>query len=84
MLGFPAGEQEQKPRLPVNVILKQDKYHVDQAELLEYNKTCSDYYQSRSSGARIDTWTAQIANMVSKPLRSHMKAFLEKKGFTFK
>lgn len=83
-LGFPAVEQEQKPRLPVDVILKQDKYHADQAELLKYNKTCSDYYQSRSSGARSETWTAQIANMMSTPLRTHMKAFLEKRGFTFK
>jgi nitroreductase len=83
-LGFPAIDQERKPRLPVDVILKQDKYHVDQADLIKHNKTCHDYYKTRSSGARDETWTAQIAKMMSTPLRTHMKAFLEKKGFTFK
>jgi len=83
-LGFPAVEQEQKPRLPVDAILMEDTYQIEEADLLRYNKTCSDYYASRSSGARSETWTAQIANMMSKPLRTHMKTFLAKRGFTFK
>jgi len=83
-LGFPAVEQAQKPRLPVNAILMEDTYQIEEADLLRYNKICSDYYENRKTGARSETWTAQIANMMSKPLRSHMKAFLTKRGFTFK
>jgi hypothetical protein len=72
---------EEKPRLPVNVILKEDYYHEDQTDLKRYNKTCSDYYQNRSIGSRGDTWTRQ---MMSVPARPHMKEFLKEKGFEVK
>lgn len=83
-LGYPDGEQEQKPRLPVGVVLKEETYHEDEAELAKYNEICDDYYRNRSSGSRDDTWTRQISEMMSKPARPHMRAFLEKKGFEFK
>lgn len=83
-LGYPDGKQEQKPRLPVNTILKEDYYQEDKTDLKKYNKICSDYYQNRSSSSREDTWTGQISIMMSKPARPHMKTFLEKKGFKFK
>lgn len=82
-LGYPAGEQEQKPRLPVDVVLKEEQYQADEAELVKYNEICSDYYRSRSRGSRDETWTSQISAMMSKPLRPHMRAFLERKGFKF-
>tara|TARA_R110001606_G_scaffold361754_7_gene515389 strand:+ start:310467 stop:311213 length:747 start_codon:yes stop_codon:yes gene_type:complete len=83
-LGYPEGEQEQKPRLPVNVVLKEEIYQADEVELVEYNKICAEYYQNRSSGARDETWTHQISEMMSKPARIHMRAFLDKQGFKFK
>lgn len=83
-LGYPAGENEQKPRLPVGVILKEESYQESEAELEQYNEICKTYYQNRSSAARDETWTHQIANMMSKAARPHMRAFLEKKGFKFK
>lgn len=83
-LGYPAAEPEQKPRLPVDVVLKEESYQEDESELEQYNETCKTYYQNRSSGSRDETWTHQIATMMSKPMRPHMRAFLEKKGFKFK
>ncbi|HIC47007.1 MAG TPA: oxygen-insensitive NADPH nitroreductase [Methylophaga aminisulfidivorans] len=83
-LGYPSASPEQKPRLPVDVILKEESYQQDKSELEQYNETCKAYYQNRSSGARDETWTHQIATMMSKPMRPHMKAFLENKGFKFK
>jgi len=83
-LGYPAGAQEQKPRLPVDVVLKEERYHDSEAELVRYNEICGDYYQNRSSGSRDETWTRQISAMMSKPARPHMRSFLEKKGFKFK
>ena len=80
-LGYPDEKPEQKPRLPVNVILKEDYYQEDKADLKRYNETCRDYYQNRSSGSREDTWTRQISAMMSEPARPHMKEFLKKKGF---
>jgi FMN reductase (NADPH) len=83
-LGFPAGEVEQKPRMPVDMVLKVEKYQEDKADMEKYNEICGAYYQSRSSGSREDTWTRQISAMMSKPNRPHMRAFLEKRGFEFK
>jgi FMN reductase (NADPH) len=83
-LGYPEGESEQKPRLPVNVVLKKETYQEDEAVLLQYNDICREYYENRSSGARDETWTRQIANMVSQPARPHMRLFLENRGFEFK
>lgn len=83
-LGYPAGEQEQKPRLPVDVVLKEERYQESEAGLVRYNEICADYYRNRSGASRVETWTRQIAAMMSKPLRPHMRAFLEGKGFTFK
>jgi nitroreductase len=83
-LGFPDEKPEQKPRLPANVVLNEDYYQENQSTLKAYNEICKEYYEHRSSGSRVDTWTSQISNMVSKPLRPHMKEFLEKKGFGIK
>lgn len=83
-LGYPAHAPEQKPRLPVDVVLMKDTYQEDNRYLESYNETCHDYYQNRSASARPDTWTRQISAMVGKPARPHMKAFLEKKGFGIK
>jgi nitroreductase len=83
-LGYPEGEQQQKPRLPVDVILKEEYYQESEAALTQYNDTCKAYYQSCSSAARDETWTHQIAKMMSKPTRPHMRGFLDKMGFKFK
>lgn len=84
-LGYPDEKPEQKPRLPVDVILKEDYYQGDKTDLKKYNETCRDYYQNRSSGSREDTWTRQISAMMSEPApRPHMKEFLKKKGFGVK
>lgn len=83
-LGHPAGEQEQKPRLPVDVVLKEERYEESEDALVRYNGICADYYRHRSSGSRDETWTRQIAAMMSKPLRTHMRTFLERRGFQFK
>lgn len=83
-LGHPGEKPEQKPRMPLDMILKEETYQEDNAGIAGYNETCHNYYQSRSSGARDETWTHQISQMVQKKSRPHMKAFLEKRGFAFK
>ena len=83
-LGFPLREQEQKPRMPVSMILKEEIYHEDEPDLSAYNRTCEGYYRHRSRGARQDTWTGQISRMMDRPSRPHMREFLNRKGFEFK
>lgn len=85
-LGYPAKENEHKPRLPLDLVLKTDSYQIqNEVDLLkEYDKTTEEYYKGRSSGNRGDTWTRQMARMFSKALRPHMKEFLEKRNLNIR
>lgn len=83
-LGYPDEKQEQKPRLPVEMVLNKDTYNDGEVDFDSYNTICRDYYQKRSSTSRDDTWTRQIAALTSKLMRPHMKSFLEKRGFAVK
>jgi nitroreductase len=82
-LGYPDENPERKPRLPVGVVVKNEKYsHVaDRGPIKRYDQTCKEYYQERTDANRIDSWTEQIARMVSQPMRPHMKEFINNKGF---
>lgn len=85
-LGYPAEIPEQKPRLPLAVILRKNSYVSEDEEPLleEYDQHCRQYYQLRSSDSRKDCWTRQVADMMGHPMRPHMRAFLEKKGFAMR
>lgn len=83
-VGVPNAETAVKPRLPVNGVYFKDSYpenEIHEEELQNYNQTISDYYYNRTSGARKDRWTSQVAKMLSSEKRTHMKQFLEQRGF---
>jgi len=82
-LGYPDENPERKPRLPVGVVVKNEKYSyvTDSDPIKRYDQTCKEYYQERTDANRIDSWTEQIARMVSQPMRPHMKEFINNKGF---
>lgn len=85
-LGYPDQNPEVKPRLPVEVVLKQDSYDDsnDAAVIAEYDKAVSEYYQTRTGGNKDMTWSEQISGMLVKEARPHMKEFLEERGFLLK
>lgn len=85
-LGYPDTENETKPRLPLELVLKTDSYQIrNEVELLrEYDQTMEEYYKGRASGNRSDTWTRQMGRMFSKPLRPHMKSYLESRNLNTK
>jgi len=82
-LGYPDQDPEVKPRLPLDVVLKQDKYDDSHdAELIgEYDQAVKAYYQSRTGGQKDMTWSEQISGMLQKEARPHMLSFLQKRGF---
>lgn len=85
-LGYPDDDPESKPRLPLDVVLKEDRY-TDTSEhtlLAEYDRACCEYYNQRACSNRDDTWTRQISQMISQAMRPHMQAFVESKGFDLK
>ncbi|MFS0594091.1 oxygen-insensitive NADPH nitroreductase [Cytobacillus horneckiae] len=83
-VGYPARENEQKPRLPYHHIYHENEYEQSpnqyKVELEEYNKTISAYYHERTSGKRADTWTEQMSHMFEKKKRMYMKDFVQEKG----
>ncbi len=85
-LGYPDEDHEVKPRLPVNVILKKETYDgaSEGSFIKAYDLEIKAYYEKRSMGQRIDSWTHQMARMFSKPLRPHMKKFLEEQFLNYK
>lgn len=86
-LGYPDQIPDIKPRLPLDLLLKQDTYHGScrgdktAAGLEAYDKTTRDYYLTRNSNLKDMTWRRQMAGFMGRITRPHMKSFLEKKGF---
>jgi FMN reductase (NADPH) len=83
-VGYPLHESGKKPRLPFEHIYHEEAYDQDknrlQAHLDKYNKVIQGYYVQRTGGERNDTWTGQMAGMLSNPTRMYMKEFVEKQG----
>lgn len=82
-LGYPAQDPETKPRLPLEVVLKQETYDDDQDEayILSYDESVKTYYRNRTGGKKDNSWSEQISDMLVKEARPHMLSFLKGKGF---
>ena len=65
-LGWPDQDPEVKPRLPVEIVLKEDVYRYDQEarQIAEYDETMRDYYRSRTGGTKETCWTEEMAGLV--------------------
>jgi len=82
-LGYPDHDPPVKPRLPVEAILKTDRYDRENENscLQAYDRVTNTYYQTRDSNLKDQTWTGQMAEFMSKKIRPHMKSFLKNRGF---
>jgi nitroreductase len=82
-IGWPDQDPEVKPRLPVSVILKENNYSIDgEAEACAtYDEEMRSYYAKRSANIKIQGWSEQMASLLGKESRLHMRPFLESKGF---
>jgi nitroreductase len=82
-IGWPDQDPEVKPRLPVSVVLKENSYSIDgEAEAIAaYDDEMRKYYASRSANIKIQGWSEQMAGLLGKESRLHMRPFLESKGF---
>ncbi len=85
-LGYPAQDPEVKPRLPVEVVLKQETYSdAGDRQLIEsYDRRVRGYYRTRTGGQKDNSWSEQISEMLVKEARPHLLAFLRAKGFLLK
>ena len=85
-LGYPDQNPEVKPRLPLEVILKQETYNDEgDAALIEtYDEQVREYYRTRTGGGHGICWSEQVASLLSEKARPHMRGFLADQGFNFK
>jgi nitroreductase len=81
-LGWPAAAPEVKPRLPLALVLHQDRYRdPDEAELAAYDAVMAGYYRSRSSNSKLSDWRTAAARALQGKKREHMAEFLQRRGF---
>lgn len=82
VLGVPDHQPDKKPRLPKQAIYFENEYHRDhKAELEAFDKTIAEYYKSRQTNTRHDSWTEQMLRRFTNPMRMDVTGIVKKKGF---
>lgn len=81
-LGHPDQNPQRKPRLPLSVTLKTERYDDtgDRAGIEAYDETMRQYYRDRTDGKVDRTWSADMAGLLGKESRPHMRGFLDGQG----
>lgn len=84
-VGVPDQEPDVRPRLAMEAVYHEDTYDADKARQVieEYDEVTRKYYAERTGGKRDITWSQSMADKFRKPVRMHMRPFLEEKGFRF-
>jgi nitroreductase len=82
-LGYPDQKVDIRPRLPLSVVLKQERYSTteDHNTITQYDQLVESYYSKRLGGGKSMTWSKQVAGLAAKEARPHMLSFLQSKGF---
>lgn len=82
-LGYPDQQVDLRPRLPLSVVLKQERYSNDgdRRSIEAYDQEVEDYYARRLGGNKAMSWTGQVAGLAGKESRPHMLSFLQNRGF---
>lgn len=85
-LGWPDQDPTLKPRLPLSVTLKEERYDTsgDREGIAAYDEELREYYRSRTGGKKDTAWTTDMAGLLGKESRPHMRDFLARRGFTFR
>lgn len=81
-LGWPADKPDVKPRLSASLVVHENRYQaVDQEELSRYDEEMANYYLSRGSNTRRDTWSDHIRRTIIKENRPFILEYLHKQGW---
>lgn len=85
-LGWPAQDPVRKPRLPLSVTLKEERYDasLDAPRIAAYDEELRSYYLERTRGAMDRTWTADMSALLGKESRPHIRNSLTKQGLATK
>jgi nitroreductase len=85
-IGHPAEQSAVRPRLPKSLVLHENRYtpELDRAALEQYDAAVRRYYETRPGANKVMNWSEQIAAVLQKESRPHMRAFLESQGFNLR
>lgn len=84
-IGWPDQDPDLKPRLPLSVTLKEDRYDEinDRDGIAAYDERMRAYYKARTGGKVDRVWSQDMSSLLGKESRPHMREFLGGQGFTF-
>lgn len=81
-LGYPDHKPDVKERLPLSVVLHQDRYQpLNEQEIESYDERIRAYYVKRTRGKIEDSWTEMLDKKFQGELRKHMKSYLNERNF---
>ncbi|OON40896.1 nitroreductase A [Izhakiella australiensis] len=81
-LGWPEHQPDLKPRMPAQMMMHENRYQpIDPTVLADYDQQQRDYYASRDSNQRIDSWSEHIQRTVVKENRAFMLDYLHQQGW---
>lgn len=82
-LGYPAGINGVRPRLPQQAILHRNKYNAESTveQVKVYDEVSQAYLRERSGGKTDTPWSEIMAKRLAEGTRLHMKDYLLEKGF---
>ncbi|MEM7095365.1 MAG: oxygen-insensitive NADPH nitroreductase [Actinomycetota bacterium] len=82
-IGWPDQDPMLKPRLPLSVTLKEERYDdsTDADGIAEYDSQMREYYRERTNGKLDREWSADMEALLGKESRPHIREFLAKRGF---
>ncbi|MFD2923986.1 oxygen-insensitive NADPH nitroreductase [Halobacillus naozhouensis] len=80
-IGTPDHQPELKPRLPISAVYAENEYPAYEEDVAAFDQELADYYESRSTNNRKDTWSEQMIRRFAKPMRMDVTELVQKKGF---
>ncbi|RSL33391.1 oxygen-insensitive NADPH nitroreductase [Salibacterium salarium] len=84
-VGYPDSYQEQKPRLPNDLVFHENEYQNDKNQtkkkLLHYDDEILQYYKTRMNTKKEITWTGQVSATLEQTKRLYLNDFVKQKGF---
>lgn len=79
---IPQYEEITKPRLPADLVVHENSYQPVNMELLhEYDEQLAEYYMTRATNNRRDTWSDHIRRTIIKENRPFILDYLHKQGW---
>jgi len=82
VVGYPKDESAPKPRLPKEAVYHEEKYNINQKEMIDrYDEEMSDYMRKRTKGESDRNWSQGIASTYKFVYYPKVSASIKKQGY---